>query len=188
MEMAAQLATLGHEVPTVLLIEASAPTAELTKNIEQHMGALDEERMAYLYVNNFGRCFGVDLGLDRSHFANLSSSEIAQAALRELRRVPQFPPDVDTARLASYLAVFNATGYGFRRWHPARRYPGRVIHFLASGGHPDFGQGTGRLDWTEFSERPIETIPVPGDHFSVVNEPHVAALGAALDRVLETLP
>jgi hypothetical protein len=37
-------------------------------------------------------------------------------------------------------------------------------------------------------KRPVETIEVPGNHFSLVNEPHVAALGPALDRVLEGIP
>jgi thioesterase domain-containing protein len=90
--------------------------------------------------------------------------------------------DIDPARLGAHIAVFGATATGFLRWQPARRYPGRIINFLARDGHPEFGHE--RYDWSSFVERPVETIEVPGNHFSLVNEPHVAAL----DRVLEGIP
>jgi amino acid adenylation domain-containing protein len=185
-EMALQLTDLGHEVPTVILLDTNSPTPYLAEGIKEKFGELTPATLAFMYVNNFGRCFGVDLGLDKSRFVGMSPGELADAALRDLRRVPAFPPDMDLQQLNAHLAVFAATGRGFVRWRPARRYRGRVVLFIATDGHPEFGRD--RYDWSEFVERPVETIEVPGNHFSLVNEPHVATLGAALDRVLEDIP
>ena len=187
LEMALQLAEVGREVPHLLLIEASAPTPFLDDAIKEKIGELDIERMTYLFVNNFGRCFGVDLGLERSRFAGLEGDARVSAALSELRRVPAFPPDMDTAQLAAHLAVFIATGWGFRRWHPGKPYRGRVTHYLSLEGHPEFGQEVGRYDYSTWVEQPIELVQVPGNHFSLVNEPHVAGLAAALDHALAAI-
>ncbi|HEX2687361.1 MAG TPA: amino acid adenylation domain-containing protein [Kofleriaceae bacterium] len=185
-EMALQLDELGHDVPTVILIESSAPTPYLTEGVKQRFGELSAGTLAFMYVNNFARCFGIDLGLDKAKFSSLPPGDLVPSALAELRRVPGFAPDIDLARLGAHMAVFAATARGFSRWLPARRYRGRIIHFLAQGGHPEFGPQ--RADWSGFAEQPVEIIDVPGNHFSVVNEPHVSAVGAALERVLEQLP
>ena len=185
-EMALQLAELGHDVPTVIFVDTNAPTPYLAQGIQDRFGELDAATLAFMYVNNFARCFHIDLGLDKARFADLPPGEVEQAALGELRRVPGFAPDIAPARLAAHIAVFGATATGFIRWQPARRYRGRIINFLARDGHPEFGPE--RYDWSSFVEQPVETIDVPGNHFSLVNEPHVAVLGAALDRLLEGLP
>ncbi|TMQ06170.1 MAG: amino acid adenylation domain-containing protein [Deltaproteobacteria bacterium] len=185
-EMALQLAELGHDVPALVLVDSNAPTPYLAQGVRAKFGELNAATLAFMYVNNFARCFEIDLGLDKARFAGLSPGDLAQAALGELRRVPSFAPDIDHARLDAHIAVFGATATGFMRWQPARRYRGRIINFLARDGHPEFGHE--RYDWSSFVERPVETIEVPGNHFSLVNEPHVAALGAALDRVLEGIP
>jgi amino acid adenylation domain-containing protein len=185
-EMALQLGELGHDVPALVFIDTTAPTPYLTRSVQQRFGELNAATLAFMYVNNFARCFEIDLGLDKARFARLSPRAVTEAALGELRRVPGFAPDLDPARLGAHMAVFGATATAFLRWQPARRYHGRIISFLARDGHPEFG--TERNDWSGFLERPVETIAVPGNHFSLVNEPHVAALGAALDRVLEGLP
>ncbi len=188
-EMALQLGELGREVSTLLLIDAAAP-AFMAQTHEQRFGHLDAERMTFLYVNNFGRCFGIDLGLDRSRFAGVPAGELATEALKDLRRVPAFPPEMTSAQLSAHLRVFAATGQGFLRWRPSRSYRGRVVHFLATEGHaeyPELGAESARNDWSEFVERPIETVVVPGNHFSLVNEPHASVLAAALDPLLAEL-
>ncbi|MEJ7599837.1 MAG: amino acid adenylation domain-containing protein [Kofleriaceae bacterium] len=185
-EMALQLAARGYDVPHLILIDTNAPNPYLAEGIKQKFGELTPATLAFMYVNNFGRCFGLDLGLDRTRFVGLAAGELEHAALVELRRVPACAPDLDPARLAAHLAVFSATARGFASWRPARRYPGRIALILAREGHPEFAAE--RYDWSDFVEQPVDTLEVPGNHFSLVNEPHVGALGAALDRVLETLP
>ena len=185
-EMALQLADAGHEVPTLILLDTNSPTPYLAEGIKDRFGELTAATLAFMYVNNFGRCFGVNLGLDKSRFVGLAPGELADAALGELRRVPAFPPAMDPRQLTAHLAVFAATGRGFVGWRPKRRYAGRVVLFIAADGHPEFGRD--RYDWSGFVEQPVETIEVPGDHFSLVNEPHVATVGVALDRVLEEIP
>jgi amino acid adenylation domain-containing protein len=185
-EMAVQLAADGCDVPALLMLDTNAPNPYLAEGIKQKLGALTPATLAFLYVQNFGRCFGVDLGLDKARFAALAPAELERVALAELRRVPAFPPDMDEQRLAAHLAVFAATARGFAAWRPDRRYAGRVVLFLARDGHPEFGAG--RYDWADFVERPVDTLEVPGNHFSLVCEPHAAALAAELDRVLEAMP
>jgi thioesterase domain-containing protein/acyl carrier protein len=188
-EMAIQLAKRDYEVSTMVLIDAGTPTSYMAEQINDTFGELDDERMAYMYVNNFGRCFGMNLGLDPKQFAGIPASERAKVALAELRRVPAFPPDMDLDRLAAHIAVFTATGQRFIRYLPVgEKFKGRVVHFMAGDGHPEFGRAAYRYDWSEFVEQPIQTIEVPGTHFSLVNEPHVAVLGAELDRALADLP
>lgn len=185
-QMALQLRAAGHEVPALLLIESSAPNRYLAERVQAKIGELTTGVLTFMYVNNFARCFGIDLGLDRARFVALSDAELERAALRELRRVPAFPPDLELVGLAEHMAVHAATLRGFAHWHPARRYAGRVVLFLGSAGHPDFGPEY--CDWSALVDGPIRSVEVPGSHFSVVNEPHVAGLAAALDTILDELP
>jgi len=185
LEMALQLAAAGHEVPVVLMLDSSAPNRYLEESMKTKVGEMTNGVLAFMYVNNFARCFGVELGLDRARFAALPDAELEPAALRELRRVPAFPPDMDPARLAAHMAVHAATLRGFARWHPAPRYRGRLVLFVGRDGHPDLTAA--RYDWSAFVDGSIDTIHVPGTHFSVVNEPHVVGLATELDRVLEQL-
>jgi thioesterase domain-containing protein len=185
-EMALQLAALDHEVPHLLMIDSSAPNPYLADGIKAKFGELTDGLVAFMYVNNFARCFGIDLGLDRARFVALPPGDRDDAMLRELRRVPAFAPDVDLARLRIHMAVFAATIRGFAAWRPAGRYRGRILLFSGTEGHPEFGRA--RQDWSSFTDQPVEIIEVPGNHFSLVNDPHVAVLGEALDRVLQHLP
>jgi thioesterase domain-containing protein/acyl carrier protein len=187
-EMALQLAELGHDAPHLVMIDSTAPTPYLADGIKAKFGELTAALVAFMYVNNFARCFGIDLGLDRARFAALAPGDLEPTVLRELRRVPAFAPDIDLARLRAHMAVFAATLRGFAAWRPARRYAGRLLVLSARDGHPEFGPA--RADWSGFLERSgaIETVEVPGNHFSLINEPHVGELAVALDHVLARIP
>ena len=68
------------------------------------------------------------------------------------------------------LLPINARGFVFRTNIPSQ---GRIVRSLGAN-----------LGWENLFEQGIETIPVPGDHLSVVRE-HVATLAYAINDVLE---
>ena len=64
-----------------------------------------------------------------------------------------------------------------KRYRPPP-YAGRITLFrsAAAEGEPDLG-------WKEWADD-VEVVAVPGDHFSMVREPHAATLAGELSRRL----
>ena len=48
------------------MIDGNAPNPYLAGGIKAKFGELTDGLVAFMYVNNFARCFGIDLGLDNT--------------------------------------------------------------------------------------------------------------------------
>jgi len=68
---------------------------------------------------------------------------------------------------------------------PVRRYPGRFVLLSVADRHRVGLPRIAGEAWQEFCERPIEAHVVPGDHLSMIREPHVEVVAAHLRRIVE---
>jgi pristinamycin I synthase-3/4 len=177
-EMAHRLRAAGHEVALTGLLDSSPPNAE--KPIPD------------------------PVQLYRRLAAGLSSAEPAELDALEVE-IREFPVDERLPYLARWLGEHGAESRvqeldGLRpvvevfranvtatRLHPLAPYPGRVTLFCAEQAR---GEGWEKADlpglWKRFVTGELEVVVVPGMHVTMVNEPHVqdlaAAIGAAMVR------
>jgi thioesterase domain-containing protein len=80
------------------------------------------------------------------------------------------------------LRVFTANMRAAREYRP-RPYPGRVLLVRAADGDRLAGAGP-TAGWGELARGGVEVVEVPGDHWTLVEPPHVALLARELERRL----
>lgn len=96
-----------------------------------------------------------------------------------MKRVNFFPPDVGSEQLRGFLQVFKANEQ--TQYTPQSVYSNRIILFRAS---EEFHEQS-TMGWEKFSSKPIETYDIPGDHITIMLEPHVKVLAKQLRACLE---
>ena len=168
-EMARQLEQQGQEVAMLALIDASAFEAE---EAEFNWGVL-------LSI------FSLDLGLT---YEKLSTPIEKMAALPQMKQLRQLwvdarragvvPSDMTLVEFRKLFDTFKIHANTMRRYRPGK-FEGRITLFSAEQDHQ---QTAARLlkGWDKFATGGVDVHVVPGDHFSMVREPHVRVLAERL--------
>jgi amino acid adenylation domain-containing protein len=176
-EMARRLASAGEEVETLVLIDSALapPGAEppehlLLRDFALHLD-LPPERLA-------------------AREGELSAPEPdagLEALLRLAHEEGALPPGLTLASLRGLYRVYRANSLALRRYRPGS-YPGRAVLLRSSGPAGRSALASGGGEWDRHVAAGVEVRPVPGDHFGMVREPHVADLARELAACLERGP
>jgi thioesterase domain-containing protein/acyl carrier protein len=175
-EMAQQLKEAGHEVTLLALLDTNA-SGEIQ----------DESWDDVSFLANMAAM--ADLEVSRDVLKSLSQDELRRYFLDLTHKGNVVPPGFDLPQLERWIQVYRAHHEAILRYKE-RPYPGPITVFRAKearrvavsqGVHverePDLG-------WGGLSPRPIEVHEVPGDHDSLVSEPHVVTLAERLRQCL----
>ncbi|MBV9774662.1 MAG: amino acid adenylation domain-containing protein, partial [Gemmatimonadetes bacterium] len=173
-EMARQLEAAGERVEVLALVDSMIP-ALAGRSFPQSEAVLV-------------RTFAADLGLPLDD-ALLSAGGDAEADTREyVRRVLEaarsaglVPPDLGFEQVWHLYGIFRANLRAMYEYRPGG-YGGRVTLLRAAEHDPAEGE---ILGWESVAAGGVETRVVPGNHFTLVREPHAAELASALAEFLE---
>ena len=98
-------------------------------------------------------------------------------------RARRLPPNFGADEILHLYQIFLNNVTALSRYTPGP-YDGPICWFRAR--QQPTGQQQGEaVSWQTLTTSKIEAVPVPGDHFSMIREPHVAALARALEARLE---
>jgi amino acid adenylation domain-containing protein len=171
-EMAHRLRAAGHEVALVGLLDSSPPNADKPVPDPVHLyrrlaaGLSGAERAELDALEDEMRGFAIDDRLP--YLARWLAAHGAESRVHELDG------------LKPVVEVFRAIVAAARR-HPLAPYPGRVTLFCAEEAR---GEGWEKLDlpgqWKPFVSGELEVVVVPGSHITMVGEPHVRGVAAAI--------
>ncbi|HEX2202459.1 MAG TPA: amino acid adenylation domain-containing protein [Longimicrobium sp.] len=178
--MAHRLRAAGEEVALVALIDADVPRedwatlapddVELMRRVVRDLGEPDEEKLEAMVAA-----------------LRAIPAEDRLQGLREWIARSGLPiPDDQVAQIGRTVKVFDATVRAVNA-HRLEPYDGRVLLLRAElgiPGHPDTRPGGLAGAWRPFVARELEVRDVPGTHGTVVSEPHVQAVAAALAEAL----
>ncbi len=170
-EMARQLQANNETVALLALIDVSQPAPA---------GAVPAgESTTFLHF------FAQDLGLPLAElpptFAEMDSREQITAILERAKAANKIPPDVTPAQIAQMLRVFQANFAAMLSYQP-QTYSGPVT-FLNAASSPNRQQPD--RGWAEWIAGPLQIVELPGDHFSLVRQPHVQTLARQLRTCLQ---
>ncbi len=195
-EMAQQLLRAGESVAQLFLLDCSVPV------ITEAMSRIGPDLMRAFLMIDHARDAAITAGkeplpLTPHDIVHLSMDEQLKLLLHELARRDAFPLDVDREMLRRYFHVRMARIDAMNNYVP-QPYPGRVVLYRtselnseiplaeiqeiyrnASLEHPSYG-------WSELIDE-VAIEPVPGHHESMIREPHVRELAAALKKHLGAL-
>jgi pyochelin synthetase len=92
------------------------------------------------------------------------------------------PSDLGERELSAYIDVFTANLRAIQTYQP-QPYPGRVTLFRAGDRPLDETDET--LGWEALAADGVSVRVLPGDHYTIVRQPHVAALADELRASIE---
>ncbi|MFJ4620910.1 SDR family NAD(P)-dependent oxidoreductase [Streptomyces sp. NPDC088812] len=184
-EVARQLTAAGAEVDLLFLIDAILPLPT------DDVGRARLTRVAR-FAEHIEHTYGVPLGLDVPHLGkgngrgtDLDLFDQVIARIRE--RVPQLGRAALHHQYTSYLDARIAEAY---RPQP---YGGPVLLFRAAEPHPlttsldpRYLRTDTALGWDALCPA-LDVVPVPGDHISVIDPPHIDVVAHRLLKELESL-
>jgi thioesterase domain-containing protein len=190
-EMARQLRQQGQEIALLALIDVEAPSGQPAD---------------YIWVVLLGS-FALDLGLSidklRASWDEISAlppmGQLSRIAA-EAKAADLAPPDMTLAEFRRLFDAFKTNAQTMRSY-PGGAYDGRLTFFRAErpleyigkqvpanyynhfDGRPNaegIAAGDPTKGWGNWASGGVELHTVPGDHYSVVREPHVKVLAEKL--------
>ncbi|GAB2875219.1 hypothetical protein GCM10027277_50670 [Pseudoduganella ginsengisoli] len=117
---------------------------------------------------------------ERAAMQTLAAANDVDAMLEQGQSSGMFPREIDTGTLKRHLAVRHAIANALRRYvRPA--IPAPVVLLSAKGEQ----RADATLGWGAVLGAQLQTVAVDGDHFSIMEAPHIRQLGRALDEQLK---
>jgi amino acid adenylation domain-containing protein/non-ribosomal peptide synthase protein (TIGR01720 family) len=170
-EAACLLAEAGEEVALVALLDAPVPRGEEKPDPREYLGILVRELLP-----NFAHGLPGDLGLD---------GQLAWI-LEVLKKEDLVVAGFEIADLRRYFDLYWTNVNASLSWVP-RPYAGPAVLLRARDNpEPPPGAWPGpALGWSGLALGGVEIHDVPGNHFNLLEPPHVQALAAVLRGLLD---
>ncbi len=122
---------------------------------------------------------GIGAGISRRLDLTLPLPRLVEAA----QAAGLLPPELGPVEVARLFDLFRTTRQALDRYRPAP-YPGHLTLLLASRRPAATAAVDPAATWAAMASGGSELELLPGDHYSIVRSPAVAALAAALRRRL----
>jgi thioesterase domain-containing protein/acyl carrier protein len=179
-EMATQLVAQGDQVGVVALFDTGNPAYYRDLSFSQSMrfraSYLLERFQSYGKRLLHGESWELARDLGRSFYTR--ASRVAWNIFQRLYSVRERPMP---GPLRDNVMMFTSVAQAYT----PKPYPGRVTLFRAAGRTAEYGNDPA-LGWEEVVRGEIEIITVPGDHMTILEEPHVWKLVEQLSACLDT--
>lgn len=188
-EMAQQLARAGESVALLAILDIPAPfPRDLSADFDR-----DDAAWTFKLGQVLEQASGKNFGLSQEDLAGLDPDQQAEYLKQKLTAAEILPPGADAAHVRGLVKVFRANS-------AARYMPQVPVHevpialFRASEYHSDFdfssiSEGDTKtpdlsLGWSRYSRGPVEVTFVPGNHLTMMWDPHVQSLAEVLAATL----
>jgi surfactin family lipopeptide synthetase C len=181
-EMARQLRDRGHEVAMIAVIDTPAPIPE-TRTVDVDV---DEARFLSKIVRLIERWAGQDLGVSYEELQPLTRPERMEYLQERLKITDILPPQAGRDQVRGLLQVFEASTRNCVQYHPQGGYDGPILLLRAGDLHvEDEGiqinpvKDDETWGWGQLA-RQVKMCLIPGDHVTMMAEPHVRHLAEEL--------
>ncbi|RCJ26208.1 non-ribosomal peptide synthetase [Nostoc minutum NIES-26] len=185
-EMATQLLHQGHIVALVVMLDMSAPTS---KDKKARIERLDWDRARWLIelIKAVEVSLSTNMDISYDTLRSLSEEEQLKYVLQHLKMVNMLPPHAEITQLKNMVQALKANSLSLINYVPQQIYPGRITLLRASETPPErlaskFSEISqdSTWGWSEYSSKPVDIHFVPGNHITMMAEPHVQVLAEQL--------
>lgn len=171
-EMARQLLAKGDGVASLVLLDAVAPASERIP-----FGEDDDTTL----LANFAWHYHLSLDTrspSTDDFSRLANSNQLGLLLEQAKLNKVMPPDFDLTHFRQLLHVYKSNVRAMRNYVPVV-VPVPLLILRAEHDEMETSADP-TLGWSGLSTQVIEVYQVPGDHFTLLQEPNVAVVAARL--------
>lgn len=191
-EVAQKLQKQGHEVALVAILDTEAPVPG------RNLLGVDWDNAKWLtrIASLIERFLGKNLEISYEALHPLEPDEQLNYIGERLKTIDILPPEAGSKQVRGLVQVFKAHYQAYAHYMPQEVYPTRITLFQSSEVH---SEDTASEDpskilqeptwgWNQFSVEPVDIHVVPGDHITMMAEPHVQVLAKRLRVYLEQTP
>ena len=168
-EIAQQLQALGEEVGLLALIDSYAPTG-----LEEQ---IDDTVLANSLVTDLGGMFGKELSISANELQQLLPEEQLNSILQKAKYLNILSPEISIEQMHRLFKVFKANLKAMYDYLPLP-YSGPTVLFVAS-------DEVSQRGWSSLATEAMEIYNIPGDHYGILQKPHVGVLAKQLETCLE---
>jgi thioesterase domain-containing protein len=130
------------------------------------------------FAADMAQLIGKDLGGLSEQFLQLNEDQQYQMILKVLKAEGVLPQDQSEAELNQMLAVFKRNFLAMENY-TLQPIASRTVFF---GAAEEEGADQLPREWTRWVEGKIEVHSVPGNHYSMIRQPHAAEIARQLKQ------
>jgi thioesterase domain-containing protein len=175
-EMARQLSVRGREVALLVLMDSAPPRPG------RRTGDEADARRAFALYRQVAMLSTEPPTISYERFRQLSPEERVRRIVEEAQRANLAPAGAAAELIRRQLEVTRVNARALRSYQP-QQYRGRIVLLVAERRRREPGDPT--VGWSRLSSEPVEVHAIPGDHYTILQEPQVSVLAEQLKRCLE---
>jgi thioesterase domain-containing protein len=112
----------------------------------------------------------------------MGAESLLNYVLEQVKKLDLLPAETGLVQLSRFIRVFKSNRQALRTHLPSD-YQGKVL-LLRAGDAAAQGAPRSDLGWKRVAAR-VEIQEIPGDHYSIIVEPHVQTLAQHLEAYLD---
>ena len=185
-EMSQQLQKQGHEVTLLAIIEMIAPNLF---NKLKKLGWNEAKCLSNL-AQLIERRLGKPVKVSDEMLQRLESEGQLNELLEQFKKASLLPPDAEVTHIRGLIDVYKANCR--MDYIPKNIKPTRIVFFQASefigelmGGHNELVEAEPTWGWNQYASGSVDIHVVPGDHHTMMSQPHVPVLAEKLKKCLD---
>jgi thioesterase domain-containing protein len=179
-EMARQLTHAGERVSHLFLFDSWIPAFAPIPIIP----AVDDVSLLASFALDLGRMLGKPFPFSVEELAPLSHEARMNLLIERARSAGTIPQEMGSRELDAIFNVFRAHSRALVEYAPPRDYTGPVSLFRPKQTLPVLPSDPSG-GWASAALSPPRLFSLPGDHYSLITDPHVLRLGQLLQDLLE---
>jgi thioesterase domain-containing protein len=190
-EMALQLQEEGAEVPLIVFVASTPPSADHIEVAREVMADYAPWRISYMFARAICLSTGADVRLSLDEFRDQPAAVAYRLVAERLDGVGPVAAGTSTAEIERWIQVFRATLRGFHQYAPRARYRGKALVLRPSAVNPFLTRDpfvTRQAppgDWRDHIDGAVDFQSVGGDHYGLMSRPWVAEVVDRMSRWLE---
>ncbi|OLT61096.1 non-ribosomal peptide synthetase [Moorena bouillonii] len=169
-EMAQQLTDSGEEVALLALIDSYPPMAKPSDEPE------DRATLLASIAQDLGGLYSKSLAVSVEQLRNLEEHQQLAVIVEAAKAAAIFPPEADFQQMYYWLQVFQANRQALHRYVP-QPYIGKIVLFCAEESEKTT---KGMMAWQQLALGGVEAYSIPGDHYTIIQDPQVQGLAKQL--------
>ena len=192
--MAQQLQNQGEKIAYIAILDSDHPPPTTEVNHEDdNLNRDDDSRWINELVPIIEELFETNLQISDETLASIPREKQLNYFKQQLEMVGILPPRSDIKVVHGLLKVYRTQSQIEIDYIPQNTKPTPIKLFCAQEADSGEENSDNRLlesqnaalGWNQLSEREVEIYTVPGNHISMLNEPHVKILAQTLQKSLE---
>lgn len=181
LEMAIQLQRKEQQIAQLIVIDSALPNY-----IDQrYQSQFNDVFMLKFFALSLGGSVGKDFIIADDAIKKMTGDEQIRYILEQAKQSSIIPPDVELMQLRTLIEVFKANVQAVLKYVPQGTV-NQLTLLLANNMLDELSDlHNPQLGWDELTVEPVEIYSLPGNHYTMLANPHVQVLAEQLSRCLD---